>query len=366
MKIRDLFELENDSTFQKLNQKVNSFNTLKILRLENYEIRHSNILAWLLNPKENHNLGDYFLRKLMEYLILIDENMDNPQYEIIGEILNHSLVDSHVYREVKTDKNRLMDLLIVNQRIKSIIIIENKIYSTESENQLDDYLDFVKHTFKDYTIIPIYLTLDGEKPSNENYFILTYEKIESILHNILMLFKEQLNYDVYKFLEDYNQILKEKFYTNHDQILEAIEVYRNHKETIDELFRETSVINKQLHFESGYEFEFIMKYKNTINYIYKHGQNILSYSFEQFIDEQFNGEVLYNAHPTVPNLLPPEWTSINRFRLREPNYWLGKGLIIWYEQTSDNRLCLVAEIGPIEYSSRLWLIEELEKNRSFL
>ena len=69
MEIRALFELENDSTFQKLNQEVNSFNGLKVLRLENHEIRHSNILAWLLNPKENHNIGDYFLRKMIEYLI---------------------------------------------------------------------------------------------------------------------------------------------------------------------------------------------------------------------------------------------------------------------------------------------------------
>ena len=65
MEIRDLFDLENDTTFQQLNQQVNSFNTLKILKLENYEIRHSNILSWLLNPKENHNIGDYFLRKMI-------------------------------------------------------------------------------------------------------------------------------------------------------------------------------------------------------------------------------------------------------------------------------------------------------------
>ena len=242
MEIRDLFELENDTTFQQLNQQVNSFNTLKILKLENHEIRHSNILAWLLNPKENHSLRDYFLRKMMEHLILIDENSNNPQYETVGEILNHSLMDSNVYREVKTDKNRFIDLLIVNQQLKSILLIENKFYSTESENQLDDYLDFIQHTFEDFTIIPIYLTLDGEEPSNQQYFILTYERIESILHTILMLYQDQLSDNVYKFIEDYNQILKEKFYPNQDQILQAIDIYRNHKPTIDALFEETSML----------------------------------------------------------------------------------------------------------------------------
>ena len=70
MEIRNLFELENDIAFQQLNQQVNSFNALKILKLENYEIRHSNILAWLLDPKENHGLHDYCLRKMLEHLIL--------------------------------------------------------------------------------------------------------------------------------------------------------------------------------------------------------------------------------------------------------------------------------------------------------
>ncbi|MBM4763146.1 PD-(D/E)XK nuclease family protein [Bacillus sp. B15-48] len=361
MEIRDLFDLENDTTFQQLNQQVNSFNTLKILKLENHEIRHSNILAWLMNPKENHHLRDYFLRKMIEHLILVEENSSNVQFETVAEILNHSLMDSYVYREVKTNNNRFIDLLIVNQQLKFAILIENKFYSTESKNQLDDYLDFIQHTFKDFTIIPIYLTLDGENPSNQQYLILTYERIESILHTILMLYQDQLSDNVYKFIEDYDHILKEKFHQNQDQILQAIEIYRNHKLTIDALFEETSILNKSLHFESGYQFEFMMKYKDTINYIFKHGQNILSYSFDKFIQQQFNGEVLYNAHPTIPNLLPPEWHSISRIPLREPSYWLGKGLIVWFEQTNDRRLRLIAEVGPMEYAGRLSLLEQLER-----
>lgn len=361
MEIRDLFELENDTDFQKLNQQVNSFNALKILRLENYEIRHSNILAWLLSPKENHNLHDYFLRKMLEHLILIDENNDNPLYEKVGSILNHSLMDSYVYREVKTDKNRYIDLVIVNQQLKCVFLIENKFYSTESENQLDDYLYFIKDTFKDFKIIPIYLTLDGEEPSNGQYFILTYERIEAMLHTILMLYQNQISDDVYKFIANYNKILREKFYPDPEQIVQAIDIYRNHKDTIDELFEETPLLHKQLQFEPGYQFEFMMKYKNTIEYIIKHGKNILSYSFKRFIQQQFNAEVLYHAHPTLPNLLPPEWNPISTIPLRELNYWLGKGLIVWFEQTTDNRLRLVAEIGPMEFTGRLWFLEQLEK-----
>ncbi|WP_394234191.1 PD-(D/E)XK nuclease family protein [Niallia oryzisoli] len=361
MEIRDLFDLENDTIFQQLNQQVNSFNTLKILKLENHEIRHSNVLAWLLSPKENHGLRDYFLRKMVEHLILIEENTPNSKYEVVGEILNHSLMDSHVYREVKTNNNRYIDLLILNQPLKTVFLIENKFYTTESTNQLDDYLDFIKQNFKDFMVIPIYLTLNGEKPSNHQYFILTYERIESILNTVLMLYKDQLSDDVYKFIEHYDRLLEERFYPNQEQILQAIDIYRNHKQTIEELFTEAESLYKPLYFESGYRFEFMMKYKNTIQYIYKHGQNILSYSFEQFIKQQFDEEVLFKAHPTLPYLLPPEWNGISRVHVKDPYYWLGKGLVVWFEQTKDSRLRMIAEIGPIEYKERLALIEQLEK-----
>ncbi|QCR31025.1 PD-(D/E)XK nuclease family protein [Lysinibacillus sp. SGAir0095] len=361
MEIRDLFELENDTTFQQLNKQVNSFNTLKILKLENHEIRHSNVLAWLLNPKENHGLRDYFLRKMVEHLILTDENSNNSQNKTVGEILNHSLMDSHVYREVKTSNNRFIDLLIVNQQLKTVFLIENKFYSTESKDQLDDYLSYIDESFKEFTVIPVYLTLDGEEPSNQHYFILSYERIESILNTVLMLYNEQLSDNVYKFIEDYNNILKEKYYPNQSQIVQAIDIYRNHKQVIESLFEKTASLHKQLHFESGYQFEFMMKYRNTIQYIHKHGQNILSYSFENFINQQFGGEVLYKAHPTLPYLLPPEWEAISRVHVKDSNYWLGKGLVVWFEQTNDSRLRIIAEIGPIEYSSRLCLLEQLEK-----
>ena len=360
MDIRDLFNLENNKSFQQLNQKVNSFNTLKTLRLVNYEIRHSNILVWLLNSRENHNLGDYFLRKLLEQIILIDENEDNSRCNLIEEILNNSLVESHVFREVKTNNNRYIDLVVINKQLKYVILIENKLYSTESENQLDDYLEFVQNEFENFKIIPIYLTLNGEMPSNLEYFTLSYENIENILHIILILFKDKLADDIYQFIEDYDNVLKEKLHPDEEQILQAIDVYRSHKEIIEELFEESSITKNPLYIEIGYKFEFMTKYKNTIDYIFKHGKNILSYSFEQFITEHFDNQVNYKPHPTLPYLLPPEWKEVKNKVLLDQNYWLGKGLVVWFEQTNDSRLRIVAELGPLEYKDRISFIRNLE------
>ena len=45
----------------KWTKEINIFNILKINRME---IRHSNMLAWLLSPNETHGLNDKFLKKL--------------------------------------------------------------------------------------------------------------------------------------------------------------------------------------------------------------------------------------------------------------------------------------------------------------
>lgn len=51
--------LFNSLEFQTLNKNLNKFNPLKVLKSSKYEIRHSNILAWLLTPNENYNMNFY-------------------------------------------------------------------------------------------------------------------------------------------------------------------------------------------------------------------------------------------------------------------------------------------------------------------
>lgn len=39
------------------------FNIFDILKISRTEIRHSNMLSWLLDPNENHGLGDKFFAR---------------------------------------------------------------------------------------------------------------------------------------------------------------------------------------------------------------------------------------------------------------------------------------------------------------
>src|SRR5688572_3748225 len=59
----------NNDELQKIEAYLNRFNPIKVMKMVGMEIRHSAILAWLLNPKETHGLGDHFLRAFLSEAI---------------------------------------------------------------------------------------------------------------------------------------------------------------------------------------------------------------------------------------------------------------------------------------------------------
>ena len=52
----------NAKEFQEFERNRTGFNIFKALGVGDYEIRHSNMLAWLMDPHEKHNLG--FLKSM--------------------------------------------------------------------------------------------------------------------------------------------------------------------------------------------------------------------------------------------------------------------------------------------------------------
>jgi len=52
----------SDRNVNTLELSLNRPNIFRALRLGHFEIRHSNFLAWLLDPNENHGLNDLFLK----------------------------------------------------------------------------------------------------------------------------------------------------------------------------------------------------------------------------------------------------------------------------------------------------------------
>ena len=53
----------NCPDFGKLESLLGGFNLFRVLAFEYGEIRHSNVLAWILDPAESHGLDSTFLQK---------------------------------------------------------------------------------------------------------------------------------------------------------------------------------------------------------------------------------------------------------------------------------------------------------------
>ena len=72
---------------------LGKFNLFRVLNFEEGEIRHSNVLSWLLDPKESHGMGDLFIRR---FLMLVLNDSESGQRD-----LNPVEIDSAEIRNVE-------------------------------------------------------------------------------------------------------------------------------------------------------------------------------------------------------------------------------------------------------------------------
>ena len=68
--------LDSDE-LEELSDRLSSFNVFDVLGVANYEIRHSNMLAWLFNPSEPHGFSDKFLRRFLVKVLCDEDNSES-------------------------------------------------------------------------------------------------------------------------------------------------------------------------------------------------------------------------------------------------------------------------------------------------
>lgn len=215
--------LKDIDNFKKIEDSFNDRpNIFSILKVETREIRHSNILAWLLNPKENHNLNTLFLEKFIN--TFIKENKQDYCY-----LKKSNLLEFKVLREWKN-----IDLLLLNNKDKIAIVIENKIHTGEHDNQLERYYNTMREDYPDLKIAYIYLTLDGENAPylSDVWKPMSYKVILEILDNIIN--KHELNETVNLILNNYIETLRSLINMENPEIKElCMQIYEKHKRAID-------------------------------------------------------------------------------------------------------------------------------------
>lgn len=204
-------------------QRVNLFDILKISRSE---IRHSNVLCWLLDPHENHGIGDAFLRGIIQRLV---ENDSSGRYDIF-QVLLQDLYSFSVYREWKN-----IDILLVSTDEKCVLAIENKVGAHEHSNQLNRYRNTLETDYPGYNHILVFLTPDGEEPSDVcNWDILSYIDVVDILERILS--RSELPSAVKLMIDNYIDTVRRSIMNDQQLVDVCNRIYNKHKRALDLIF----------------------------------------------------------------------------------------------------------------------------------
>jgi len=235
--LTQLKKLVLDDRFINLKSMVNQeINLMSILNIAHKELQHSNFLAWLFDPSESHNKGEYFIKEFIKLYYRENAYADlGGEYALsVFDFVKLDLSDVVIQREHKN-----IDLLVSSESNKMIICIENKIFSGEREGQLTKYRKYVERKFNHYKYrVYIYLSLLEQEVSEEEsqyYIPITYDHIITML--TLAIENAQLSDNVVFIVNQYITTLKVIMNDNSEIERIAQDLYKDYKSSFDLVFK---------------------------------------------------------------------------------------------------------------------------------
>ncbi|SIQ99503.1 PDDEXK-like family protein [Pontibacter lucknowensis] len=226
---QEYLKLMENTSLDKLELALNEPNIFSILAIDNLEIRHSNFLAWLLNPKESHGLSDQFLKRFLREIFFNKKIKEVTPLD--AEKLDYGKVT--IKREWKH-----IDLLIAFPDL--VICLENKVRAKDNGKQLTDYKNIIEKEYPEskYRQVFIYLTPYGSSSSHEQdkYAFISYRTIIKILDRILQVYKDLISPQASFYIQDYIKSLKRNLMGTDTTNKLAREIYLNHKKLLDFIF----------------------------------------------------------------------------------------------------------------------------------
>ena len=170
-----LMQFHSNQATRAIIRKINQNSILDIYGIARSETHHSKFLAWLFNPNESHNTGELALRKLLNIAVRRGVEQKNQSKDFLSvkkRVLTSAslsststsnvqvLTESYVEAQGKKGAKGRIDILIQNVELGTEpinIVIENKIYSNEHDEQTTTYFEGINKKFP--------------KPKNRNIFL---------------------------------------------------------------------------------------------------------------------------------------------------------------------------------------------------
>lgn len=274
-----LMQFHSNQATRAIIRKINQNSILDIYGIARSETHHSKFLAWLFNPNESHNTGELALRKLLNIAVRrgIEQNNQSEDFQWFKKTVLTSaslsststsnvqvLTESYVEAQGKKGAKGRIDVLIQNVELGTElinIVIENKIYSNEHDEQTTTYFEGINKKFPDQKNIFLYLTpksnwemsiQNGPSCTCKDFIEINYQDIltevltsileepissatriaiEDYIHCITSPSIHSKNYNTMAVDKETNEMLKKFWDANEELILAAINAFANSGET---------------------------------------------------------------------------------------------------------------------------------------
>lgn len=224
--------LADNEDLEALSERLTRFNLFNILKIEESELKHSNVLAWLLNPSGSHGLNSIFLKR---FLTLFSQN-HSTKGVTTAEIQLSTFEDVEVLREWE-----YIDILVVVHDHKGpgstwCIAIENKIRAKEIKGQLKSAKEKVTNEWRDAIFVGMYLTKKGDDPSDdgvkEGYGNMSHEAVLELIENIYNRYHSRLKEFAAMFIHQYIMTMKNILKKDAETIRLAKKISQEHRHAV--------------------------------------------------------------------------------------------------------------------------------------
>lgn len=309
---------------EQLENLIAEFNIFEALGAVRQELRHSDFLAFLLNPNENHSLGERFLKRFLRAAL-----HDAPEPPLNPIELDLIDMDSAlVLREWRS-----IDILIDDhERNNLVVVIENKIDTGEHSNQLQRYFATAQKHFPGATLVPIFLTPEGDEPSEDAYIPLSYDAVADVIDALLTAQASTMGPDVRTITSHYVTMLRRHIVSESEIANLCRKIYRRHQRALDLLFEYRPDLKTEV-------FEFLV--------------DLIDHTPGLSRDHSSKSSISFGL---------VEWDQVTE--LKTSSGWTRSGRILLFEFTNrDNSLSLKLIIGPGPSDIREKLYELADNNR---
>lgn len=231
------FENKVVSRLENAGFERNKYNVFDILNIKRQELRHSDFLAFLMNPSRSGDIGRQFLHNFISLL-----SKENAELKLDFFKMFYGNFERVIVKREYKNIDILLDVKLSNYNNEYIFVIENKVDSGEQlyedndvKGQLAKYKNMVDAEYKNHIPIFLFLSPDKRLPSENDWTEIDYSLIYSVLCRLKL---DTADSTIKTLIQDYKKMIRGQFDMENDKELReiALKIYNDDRNIFDFIF----------------------------------------------------------------------------------------------------------------------------------